>query len=512
MDRTLYEAFQEVLGTFTPVPPPLKLEVDEKAPTFAVDLSQMLVKAPKYWQELKHLKELLGHETKHSSSDGLPYTYLNALKHEARVMRELDIDLGTAAGILNIVYDVVVDLRVAKEGLDAEGMCIEWLDRFPVNPQAEGSSYHLLQIVYKDLFGTQLKETEYEKQLGQTTDFENLKTTLKELTYGTKNNEAQTTELVVAAAALVAKLSRSEHPQNNQQKGKQPGDVGFDRGDPNVRADAAEIGLDAGLSNYQLAQLLDVDEDELDKALKEAAENKVRTALWTTLLGFKGLFSSKSKQEIKEPTSQKWKPYSKRLDPSSTIKAPDDPRKWREKYEETALTIEQEGESGGFSKLIMLIDCSGSTIAPYGSKTVLGYIKDAAYSLIAYAKKSKLPAASIAFSSNSWILTSESKDYVEHGRKIFMLKPLDSTNLESAVQLTARLKPNKALVALLTDGFVSQQHLQQLALQTQANKVIAALVTVKADSMENMKPITDKVQLFSVKPDEAGKTIISALL
>ena len=170
-----------------------------------------------------------------------------------------------------------------------------------------------------------------------------------------------------------------------------------------------------------------------------------------------------------------------------------------------------DGESGGFTKLIMLIDCSGSTIAPYGNKAVLGYIKDAAYSLIAYAKQLRLPIASIAFSSTAWVLASESKDYVEHARKIFMLKPLDSTNLESAVQLTARLKPEKALVALLTDGFVSQQDLQRLAEQTQANKVVAAVVSVETCGVKNLEAVRDRVQLFIVKPDEAGKTIISAL-
>jgi uncharacterized protein with von Willebrand factor type A (vWA) domain len=228
-------------------------------------------------------------------------------------------------------------------------------------------------------------------------------------------------------------------------------------------------------------------------------------------LGFKGIFSNKSKLEIKEPMSQRWKPYSKRLDPSSTIKAPDDPRKWREEFVETALTVEQVDEPGVFTKLIMLIDCSGSTIAPYGNKAVLGYIKDAAYSLIAYAKKFRLSVVSVAFSSNAWIIESESKDYVEHAREIFMLKPLDSTNLGNAVQLTARLKPDKALVALLTDGFVSQQDLQRLAEQTQANKVVAAVVSMESDGVENVKAISDRVQLFTVKPDEAGKTIISAL-
>ncbi len=507
MSSVLYSVFNAVQSSFTPVPPPLRLQVDKKAPTFSVNLSQMLVTAPKYWHELKFFKELLAHETKHASSDGLPYTYLTALKHEAKVMSELNINLGLARGILNIVYDVIVDLRVAKEGLDAKGMCIEWLDRFPISAKAKGSSYHLLQIVYKDFFGTQLKETQYESQLKNNLDYEKLKKILKLLALNTANNDQQTTELVVMAARLVSELSRPDPPQ----KGRQSGDVDFDRGDAQVRADAAEIGSDAGLSNQQLAQLMGVTEEELDQALKTAAEDKVRAALWTTLLGFKGLFSSTATLDIKEPIRQRWKPYSKRLDPSSTIKSPDDPRKWREQDLATTLTLEHEGESGGFSKLIMLIDCSGSTITTYGNRTVLGYIKDAAYSLIAYAKKLNLPVASIAFSSEAWITAGESRDYLRHARQIFMLKPLSTTNLGNAVQLTARLRPEKALVALLTDGCVLPQDLLQLAEQTRANKVIAAVVSVKADGVDNLRAISNKIQLFEARPDKTGKTIISML-
>jgi len=273
----------------------------------------------------------------------------------------------------------------------------------------------------------------------------------------------------------------------------------------------AEIGTNAGLNNQQLAELMGVAEDGLAEALKRASEDKVRAALWTTLLGFKGLFSSKSALDIQEPAYKRWKPYSKRLDPSSTIKSPDDPRKWREQNLATTLTIESEGESGGFTKLIILIDCSGSTIKPYGSKTVLGYIKDAAYSLIAYAKKLNLSVALIGFSSNAWIIANESKDYLKHARQVFILKPLGTTNLGNAVQLTARLRPDRALIALLTDGYVAPEDLLQLSEQTQANKVIAAIVSVEARGVENMKAVSKRADLFEVRPDKTGKTIISML-
>jgi class 3 adenylate cyclase len=92
-----------------------------------------------------------------------------------------------------------------------------------------------------------------------------------------------------------------------------------------------------------------------------------------------------------------------------------------------------------------------------------------------------------------------------------MLKPLSTTNLGNAVQLTARLRPEKALVALLTDGCVLPQDLLQLAQQTRANKVIAAVVSVEAEGVENLRAISDKIQLFEARPDKTGKTIISML-
>jgi len=67
-------------------------------------------------------------------------------------------------------------------------------------------------------------------------------------------------------------------------------------------------------------------------------------------------------------------------------------------------------------------DPLGSTAAPYKNRSVLSYIKDAAYGLLAYAKRFRLPAASIAFHSYARILALKSIDYVRHGAKIFMLK------------------------------------------------------------------------------------------
>ncbi|MEM2592724.1 MAG: hypothetical protein QXI60_09075, partial [Thermofilaceae archaeon] len=72
---SLKEILQELSYSFSPIPPPLDITVDEKAPTFNVDLVKMLVTAPGYHGSLKHLRELIGHEIKHERGDVLPYTW-----------------------------------------------------------------------------------------------------------------------------------------------------------------------------------------------------------------------------------------------------------------------------------------------------------------------------------------------------------------------------------------------------------------------------------------------------
>jgi len=503
----LHELFREVAGSFSPIPPPLRLKEEKKAQTFGIDLSKMEVVAPGYWRELKHVKELLGHEIKHGSADGLPYTYRNALRFEAYVMKWLGAPLETARSILNVVYDVVVDLKVKKEGLDARGMNNEWLRRFPVKKENEGTSYHLLQILYKDFFGTSLKRTRYEYAVRSNPLYRKLKDLLREISEECESlSEERDVQKIVEAADIIARLSKPSKPP------KQGSDVQFDRDDPNVRADAAEIGIDAELSDEQLAQLMGLGEGEdLREELERAAEDKVREALWSKILGFKDLFTASSFYEIKEPVLERWKPYSRTLDPASVMKNPSDPRRWKTLTKKTVLTVEQEGEAGGFSEIIMLLDQSGSTATLYKNRSVLSYIKDAAYGLLAYAKRFRLPAAVITFHTFAQILSRKSRNYVEHGKRIFMLRPMGSTNLRNAVERMRMLRPEKALVALITDGLVSEDHLVYLANQRGVNRVVVAVVESSKEGVENAKKIGDKVQLYTVKPDSAGRTIVSSL-
>ena len=571
MDRLAAE-FARVMSSFTPIPPPLTISVEGGSPTFTVDLVEMRVTAPGYWEEVRHLGELIGHEVKHASADGLPYTYRSALLYEALVMKRLEVPLDVARHLLNVVYDVVSDLRVAKEGLDVRGANSEWLKRFPVTPDAEGTTYHLLQILNKDFFGVRLRKTRYEEDLRGKTAFDELKRILASLA---EAPPLQRDPLMVARAAeIIYNLSRAEPPEGGMDGGRggqrqegsgqgdrreggrepregpsagqrgreEPGqrgdssqgssqggeeggeegpregglrspcDVVFDRSDPKVRAEAVEVGVEVGLSERQLAQLLGLPPGTggANRIIEEAIEEKVRAALWEKIVGFKDLFMEAMMHVVKEPAPRRWRPYSRRVDPSSVARAPDDPRRWREPSLEGALTVEQEGEAGGFSKLVMLVDCSGSTEAFYGERTVLGYIKDAAYGLLAYARRFSLPAAVIAFNNAAHLISPESRDYLSHAKRIFTLRPSGGTNLGAAVEGAIGLKPKNALIAVLTDGLVREGDLLRLAEQAEANRVVAAVFS-NEEGIRRVREVAGKVHIYVVKPDEAGRTIVSEL-
>jgi len=92
-----------------------------------------------------------------------------------------------------------------------------------------------------------------------------------------------------------------------------------------------------------------------------------------------------------------------------------------------------------------------------------------------------------------------------------MLRPEGETNLSEAVSLASSMKPEKALIALLTDGLVDERDLKRFAEQSKANRVVAAVVTSDVKGVETVKTVGDTVQIFTVKPDSAGRTVVSSL-
>jgi hypothetical protein len=75
-----------------------------------------------------------------------------------------------------------------------------------------------------------------------------------------------------------------------------------------------------------------------------------------------------------------------------------------------------------------------------------------------------------------------------------------------------RLKPEGALIALLTDGLVREEDLNYLAGHAGVNRVIVAVVDATKEGVETVKTVGGKVQLYIVRPSSAGRTIVSTLL
>jgi hypothetical protein len=483
----------------SPLPPPIKVEEKEKADTFSVDLRAMEMHVPGFWKKLKTTPELLAHEYKHASGDGLPYTWQQALHYEAATMAQTGLQLAQTKRLLNAVYDAVVDQRVAAENMDAKGMCEEWLTVYPVKPEAFGTTYHLLQIIYKDIFDTNLPETDYEKSIRNSLAYKTLLSLTRNMASGD-----HTAETVAEAAQIMQQLSRPDEQQGSE-------DVQFGRGDKAVQSEAVEVGLDVGLSGDQLADFVGVPGDKLSETIESCAEDKVREAIWQQILSFKELFSAKTFMTLEETGLKPWKAYSKKIDPQSIARNPSDPRKWREPVVQETIKIEQPGEEGGFTKVILLIDCSGSTGRIYKDKAVLSYIKSAAYGLIAYAKKYRIPLVTIAFSDNAMLLANEKDNYLKHAVKLFKLKPLSNTSLDRAVELAAKVKPDKALIALVTDGQVKQDDISLLLKHTNANKVVIAVVDVDQHGINTVKTASSKAALYIVRPDVTGKILVQYL-
>ncbi|MEM2969301.1 MAG: hypothetical protein QXR63_00015 [Candidatus Bathyarchaeia archaeon] len=501
---SLQEVFENTIKKASVIPPPLHVK-DPQAATFSVDLAKMTVYAPPYWSSITHKEELFMHEIKHASRDGLPYTYKDALLHEITLISNLGKSKATVKNALNVVYDVIVDMQVKKERLDAKGMCVEWLNRFPV--KEEGTSYHLLQIIYKDFFGVPLKETTYEKEIRLNRDFNQLKSLLKMLATK-KYGDNDVVEMIVKAATLVMQLSKCNE-MSAQSKGY--GDQSFyDINDPEVKNTAIAIGLSKGLSVGDIADFLEEDIDKVKEAIEKAAKDNVRQSLWRNIKGFKDLIGAKSYLDLKEPCSRRWRPYSKRIDENSIMKAPDDPWRWREPIVDTILSIEQPGSKGGFSKIVLLVDYSGSTAEIYNKQPILHYIKEAAYLLIAYAKTYNLPVLTIAFNDAACTICKESKDYLEHGVSVFKLSPFGGTNLSCAAALVSK-KAKNALIAVITDGFVQEHDVVSLKENAKANSVIALVINPDPKTTVIAKNPDKAIKIFVAKPDDAGKLFVETL-
>ena len=349
------------------------------------------------------------------------------------------------------------------------------------------------------MFSINLPETTYERRIRTSRDYFTLLQLLKRLA-GQYERRADD---VARAALIMARLSRVTSMPNK--------DVDFNRGAKEVKQEAIEAGLDVGLTKGQLSDFVGEPPEKIDELIEETADERTREALWERILAFDELFNAATYLTIKELGWRRWRPYSKKVDVASIIKHPHNPRRWQEVIPVETLTVKQEGDYGGFSKVILLIDHSGSTATLFKNKTVLGYIKSAAYGLIAYARRFSLPLVTVAFATRAKMLAREKDTYLTHAKQVFKLTPTGSTNLYEAVNVMQRIRPEQSLIMVVTDGLVKQQDINFLLEQTKANKVAIAVVDSSERGVKTVQLAQKKAQLFVVKPDVTGRVLVQAL-
>jgi hypothetical protein len=490
------------------------LEVRDKARTFSLELNSRRIVLPPFWNKFTdlHLEGFLGHEHKHGSLDGLPYTFLNSKKHQAAAMASLNLPNAEVRRLLNCVYDAVINVRLFEGGFPMRETQQAWVDMFPVTA-AEGEAYHLLQLVHKHFLKIALPPTAYESRVEAYPAFEQLLQTLSDLVRqqdGLKQEKDVGT--VVKAVDLFRCLCES---------------VSSDEGDPSLcsdggeptpddaRGDVAEAALDAGLDAKQLKDLLNdtsVSEEDARRLLEEAEESKARTGIWHSLMGFDRLHGD-SGRPIYERELLRWRGRSvHRLDPMSVVLHRSEPSRWREKARRQILTVPHQGGTQGFEEVIVVLDISGSTKILLKGRMVFAYEQDVVHSAIAFARKHSLPVSVITFESRTATLALREKDHLKAAVLVSRLKATDgNSELWLAVERCLALSPKKALVAMVTDGGVSTTSLSPILKVSSQNEVVCMVVTADSTSNRFVEAVGGKLTTYWVRPDEAGRVMLDRL-
>ena len=540
--RRLLSAFSAELTDCRPTPPPLRLEVTP-GKTFSLDLRTMVVSAPPSWRRFRGLGAILRHEIKHASRDGQPHTYRRYLDHAAALMKVLSIGRAEAQDLLNVIYDFCVD-RLVNARYSIKVVQEEWLKHFPLTEDAEGTAYHLLNIIYKDLFGVDLRETEYEKEL-KTTYYPEYKQLMLVLHHiGSSEDEEEMKRDVLSAAYLISRLIRKK-PRGEGGEGKgegkgkgrggargESGDEGKSRsgdqggsGAPEdgrsagsgswsgcepampqvtcstqgIEDEVIEIALSNGLEPEQVSDLLGRPLEELDGIYEDCA----RKALWQAVAAYRG---RGSRYAIQEPYRRRWKPWDREIDPDSIARHPNEPEKWTAMELQPTVETDQYGGEMGAESVAVAVDNSSSMSIIFAERTRLAWAKDAALGLIAFAKENGLPVECFSFSDTAERISAKSRDYLGHAKGVLALRTLNRTNPADLIR-HLRQCDEGTLVAIITDGCFPENQLRAITGHVKRSKVICAVVDTDPDC-EIREVVEPNLEIYAVKPSAAGATLV----
>ena len=484
----LLEILREEVRRLRPVPPPLSIRAGgEGERTFSVDLKSMTVTAPPDWEKFSEAsaRAYIAHELKHASSDGLPHTHMQYIRLLCQLMSLNREPRDRIAEALNCAYDICVDRRVSRYH-DVKASQEEWLQHFPITQELIGTPYHLLNIVYKDLFGISgVPESDYERSIRGGIDY-------KILIRTASSEEISTPVGALRAASAFLALTKSGHTP-----APGAGDVRVPV--KGLEQEYLEAAAEAGLSPQRTAELLGCQLDQLDQLVEEAA----RKALWKGVCAARGVGSSYS---IEELCTVKWRPWSRAVDPGSTAAHPSDPERWRAPAKISTVPAHQDGGDAGAEHIVVALDVSNSTRDVYGERTKLAYEKDAAVGLIALAKLHGLPVEVIIFSDDAQKVPCGPKDYLSLTKRVLVQRPRGGTYPDSIIPWLRRCHPG-SVIAIITDGEFCPEMLKSVADSVRRTKVICAVVNPHASEACGVRVRAENLEIFEVRPSH-GMVIV----
>jgi len=474
---SLEQVANEVYWSLKPIPPPLKFEVDERVGTSAIDLYHGKVSVAPAHLASNYIREFVAHELKHASFDGLPYTLLNAKRHEAIVMRELKLSARMAERILNLVYDIVIDCKLSGQGFNIKGFQEYVVSMSPVSNPLD--QWGRLNGLYRTLVKANVPGMDPPAQV------------VKEVKSLVKCNTPWKEDLAIARiASYFAVASEGEAPPNLG-----CGAVSFGVPEEMV-SDVLMMGIEASLSETALRDFVGRDFN-VDDTLAEVARRKI----WENILAFKDLIGFGGNMPFDVAWTRRAKPYSVKLDPLSVSSHPDDPRKWKERYRRRVSEVEAPGGSGGFSEVIAILDRSDSTSMTVGGKQVISYEKDVVAGLAAFCLRRRLRLTVIPFSDDYAVISGDPVRVVKESLRI---KPNGSTEIWKP---SRELKNKRnSLVAIVTDGEIDPSDMESYRSAVKRNRIIAVVVNADAKKAEAVSCAGIKV--YIVNPTEASNVVI----
>lgn len=508
---------------FPPPPQGVTIKLEKSASTFSSSYADMTIHIPGFWNTFKpeYLRAHMGHEHEHMSIDGLPSSFLESKRIEARIMKELRIRNDEAHELENLIADAVIDTVLNEKGFAMREAQEDWIARnSPIIPE---SGFHILQLVYSETMGVKVPAMYHNNTIKANPHFTTLVSDIKKLVKEQKACKIEkNVDLIFEAAFSLRSLIKKS----------QNGACGSGKGEitPSSQGSAvAGVGLQAGLNANQIKDLINNDDINVDDAILDIAQDMTRELIWSSILPFNVLDASSTQLPILQKLRKRWTGGdTSRLDPITVAKNKYEPTKWKRKYNSVFRYVNQENQSHGFKSFIMVIDVSTSTDLLWKDKTVLYWETITGVRSLAYAKKNKIPASLIYFGGRAVTAEKNSKDWVGVGaRAITTLAHISelrtrtggNTVITSALDQVEYLNPDEAFILIVTDGSVSEaeQAAAQIFNLAKKNRVIIGLVTQSPGDavlkQQMMKFNHQKgIYMFAVKPEEAGKLVLQDLL